>query len=179
MAPSAPTGTMTRFAFTCPGTRLRFDVVTAPLGFSGTTLTNVLLLPGRSLMPVTLTTTPVTSLLLGTMSVMFGFFASAPRIGSTTVSPWPSGAALAQNAGSRESKMRPGLTGMRRAPAADDVLVEYQPKTSTRTSAVPTLPEILTVTLPFAPSVRTLRFGTVCPGPKLSTLDVPGADPLG
>src|SRR5262245_33514926 len=75
--------------------------------------------------------------------------------------------------------MRAGLTGCRRAPGSVAVLLENQPNTSTSTSAVPTLPEILTVTFPLAPRVRMLRFGTVWPALKLSTLEVPAAAPDG
>ena len=139
---------------------------------------NVLLAPGMSLMPVTLSTTPVTSPLSGTMSLMSGFFASAPRICSGTVSP------------SRE-RLRAGVehafAGVEDAARADGdqagaaAAATCWWRTSRRRRRarrrVPSLPDDLGGDLPPAPSVSTARFGTVWLGSKLRMLEVPAAEP--
>ena len=94
-------------ALMAPAGTLTFEVVGMPTGFSGRALMKVVAVGCTAVM---LTTTPSTSALSGTMSVMIGATTvSAPRM---AISWTPCGPSVP----GRLSNTRPGPTGMIRPP---------------------------------------------------------------
>ena len=120
MLPSAPTGTMAMLALTWPRRRLVLDVPgCCPAGTAfGVADTKVSALLATAVM---FTITPVTFGLAGTMSATVGSTESAPRIGSVSRPSVVRARPAAQPAGvgdERVSRIRPGPTGMNRAPVS-------------------------------------------------------------
>src|SRR4051794_39953253 len=101
------------------------------------------------------------------MFAIVGLYDVAPRTGTNFCSPPENGAA--PNVASRESKMRPGPAGCRRAPRTPYELDEIQPKMSMMTSADPADVPVNTrsVNCPSHPGRSSAVLGTVSCGLKL------------